>query len=455
MNNYEDYEDIKQPPHSIAAEQSVLGGLMIDARLFDDVCEILEPSDFFTPRHRIIYDAMIRVNEDGDGVDIVTVCEAIPNLSEIGGMSYIAEIATQTPSAANTKGYAKAVKVKSQERSIITASYSIGDLGFNPDMTVDEKISSAQQLVMCIGESSAEEQLTNNQVLYRWIDKLEDRFKNGNSFGLSTGLKDLDTRLHGLQSPDLIILAARPAMGKTTLAVQMAAHAAITDGVPTLVFTLEMSRDQLYDKMVSLISSIPFDRIKKGTLLEEDWPKLSSAVTRMKDKPLFIDERSSLHVNQIAATARRINRKSKLGLIVIDYLQLVRGDGDNRTGEVGNITRMLKSLAKDLDCPVLALSQLSRKCEERGDKRPISSDLRDSGEIEQDADILLFMYRDEVYDKASQAKGVTEIITRKFRGGEIGTDFVTSRLEMSRFDNMAHGYVPPVPEVKTGKGFNY
>lgn len=458
MNIYEDMQHmsgLNLPPHSQQAEQAVLGGLMIDSRLIDEVSEIIQVSDFFAPKHRIIYQAIHKVYESGDGIDLVTVCGAIADLSEVGGIAYIAEIATNTPSATNTRGYAKAVKVKAQERAIIAAGNAISGYGFDTDMTIDEKIASAQQSVMTIGETVEEAELTNNEVLKQWVEDLDDRFNNGTSFGLSTGFKDLDTRTHGLHGPDLIILAARPAMGKSTLAFQIAANAAINENKPILIFSLEMSRKQIYDKMVSSIGNIRADRIKKGTLDGDDWPKLSGAISKMKDKPIYIDDRGGLHINQIAAAARRTNRKNKLGLVVVDYLQLVRGDGDNRTGEIGSVSRALKNLAKELDCPVMALSQLSRKVEERANKRPINSDLRDSGEIEQDADIIMFIYRDEVYNENSNEKGVAEIIITKFRNGEIGTERLSSRLECSKFENMAYGYEPPEPEVKPKKKFDY
>jgi replicative DNA helicase len=218
---------------------------------------------------------------------------------------------------------------------------------------------------------------------------------------------------------------------------------------------LEMSRNQLYDKMVSSVSGIKFDKIKKGTLESDDWPKLSSAVTRMKDRKIHVLDRAGMHINQIAAASRRINRKEKLGLVVVDYLQLIRGDGNNRTEQVGSISRALKGLAKELDCPVLALSQLSRAVEQRPNKRPVNADLRDSGEIEQDADIIMFIYRDEVYNENSPEKGIAEIITTKFRNGEIGTDRLMTRLDCSRFENLAHGYEPPEEEYKPKKKFSY
>lgn len=451
-NMYEDLELIRQPPHSIEAEQSVLGGMMIDSSLVDEVREIITPADFFAPKNRIIYEAITRLADSGDGIDLVTVCGAIPNLGDIGGPEYVAEIAVNTPTAAHVKAYAKAVKRKSQERAICSAGMAIADFGYDTEMAIDEKIASAQQAVMSIGETQEEVELSGNQHLLNWVTDLDNKFHNGDTFGLSTGFKDLDTRLHGLHAPDLVILAARPAMGKSTLAFQMAAHAAFIEESPTLVFSLEMSRKQIYDKMVSSLGNILFDRIKKVTLQEDDWPKLSAAVARMKDKPLYIDDRGGLHINQIAAACRRINRKEKLGLVVVDYLQLVRGDGDNRTGEVGHVSRMLKSLAKEIDCPVVALSQLSRKVEERPNKRPINSDLRDSGEIEQDADIIVFIYRDEVYNEDSPSKGVAEIIFTKFRGGEIGTDYLNSDLAHSRFKDLAHPYTPPPPPEKKRKG---
>lgn len=458
MDMYEDMQGmsgLNLPPHSQQAEQAVLGGLMIDAKLIDEVSELIQSSDFFAPKHRIIYEAIHKVYASGDGIDLVTVCEAIPDLNEIGGIAYVAEIAMNTPSATNTRGYAKAVKLKAQERAIIAAGNAIAGFGYDKDMSIDEKIASAQQSVMTIGETSDEAELTNNEVLKQWVDALDDRFTNGTSFGLPTGLKALDERFHGLHGPDLIILAARPAMGKTTLALNMAESAAISEGKPVLIFSLEMSRNQLYDKMVSSVSGIKFDRIKKGTLEGEDWSRLTGAVNKMKDRKIHVLDRAGMHINQIAAAARRINRKEKLGLIVVDYLQLVRGDGNSRTEQVGSISRGLKGLAKELDCPVMALSQLSREVEKRPNKRPVNADLRDSGEIEQDADIIMFIYRDEVYNENSPEKGIAEIITTKHRNGEIGTDRLTTRLECSRFENMAHGYEPPPPIASKKASFDY
>jgi replicative DNA helicase len=458
MDMYEDMQSmsgLNLPPHSQQAEQAVLGGLMIDSRLIDEVSEIIQTSDFFAPKHRIIYEAIHKVYASGDGIDLVTVCEAISDLDDIGGIAYVAEIAMNTPGAANTKGYAKAVKLKAQERAIISAGNAIAGYGYDKDMGIDEKIASAQQSVMAIGETVEEAELTNNEILKQWVENLDDRFRNGNSFGLSTGFKDLDERLNGFKAPNLIVLAARPGMGKSTLAFQMAANAALRDEVPTLIFSLEMSRDEIYDKMISGVGGIKFDRVLKGTLEEDDWPKLSSVVQLMKDKPLHIDDRGGLHINQVLSAARRVNRKAKLGLIVVDYLQLIRGDGANRTAEVGQISRSLKALAKELHCPVIALSQLSRKVEERPNKRPMNSDLRDSGEIEQDADIIMFVYRDEEYNENSTHKGVAEIIVSKFRNGRLGTTYLSSQLDYSKFENMAHAYNPPPDEPKQKKKFSY
>jgi replicative DNA helicase len=458
MDMYEDMQSmsgLNLPPHSQQAEQAVLGGLMIDSRLIDEVSEIIQTSDFFAPKHRIIYEAIHKVYASGDGIDLVTVCEAISDLDDIGGIAYVAEIAMNTPGAANTKGYAKAVKLKAQERAIISAGNAIAGYGYDKDMGIDEKIASAQQSVMAIGETVEEAELTNNEILKQWVENLDDRFRNGNSFGLSTGFKDLDAWLNGFKAPNLIVLAARPGMGKSSIAFQMAAHAALREEVPTLIFSLEMSRDEIYDKMISCVGGINFDRVLKGTLEEDDWPKLSSVVQLMKDKPLHIDDRGGLHINQVLSAARRVNRKAKLGLIVVDYLQLIRGDGANRTAEVGQISRSLKALAKELHCPVIALSQLSRKVEERPNKRPMNSDLRDSGEIEQDADIIMFIYRDEVYNENSTHKGVAEIIVSKFRNGRLGTTYLSSQLDYSKFENMAHAYNPPPDEPKQKKKFDY
>lgn len=453
-NNYSP-ELLKIPPHNMDAEQSIIGGLLIEPQKFDDVADYVTAEDFFGVVHRELFRVIAGMSAAGKPIDVINVADALPDIEAIGGIGALMDLANSVPTTAKIVSHAKLVSAKAKERAIIAAASNIGEIGFNGSLTVDEKISAAQQAVMAIGESEGERQLYGNDYLKKWVDLLEERHNDqSGGFGISTGMKHLDERLNGWQPSDLVLLAARPAMGKTTLAMQMAATAAC-DGYGVLVFSLEMPKDQTYNKMISSLAEIDYSRIRSGQLIPDEWPKLSSAVSRLKDKPLYVDDRSGLHVNQILATARRINRKTPLSLIVIDYLQLVRGTGDNRTAEIGSISRALKGLAKDLQCTVLALSQLNRGLETRQNKRPVNADLRDSGELEQDADVILFVYRDEVYSENSDDKGIAEIITGKFRNGTIGVDRLRTRLDVSKFTDVEPGYRPPVQAKPKPKGLDY
>lgn len=458
--DYDEFAGLKTPPCSIEAEQSVIGAILIDSRLVDDVSEVIQAGDFFRPENRTIFETIQAMHSEGTGIDLVTLAERLAStgkLDAVGGAGYLAEVAGLTPTTANTIAYANAVRTKALDRGMITAANEIAELGFDGDVPTSEKLATAQQLVMALGETEAEKQLYGNDALRDWVDGIDERFNGeGGGFGVATGLKDVDARLNGLQPSDLILLAARPSMGKSTLAFQIAGHAAAND-VATMVFSLEMSRRQVYDKIGACLGQIPLGRLRKGELVDEEWAKLSATVQRLKDKPLYVDDRAALHVNQVRATARRMHRRQPLGLIVVDYLQLLRGDGENRTNEIGSISRSLKALAKELDCPVVALSQLNRGLEDRTNKRPRNSDLRESGSLEQDADVILFVYRDEVYNPDTTYKGVAELICGKFRNGEIGTDYLASRLEYSRFENLAKPFevVDNEPDRKRCAGFDY
>ncbi|MBQ0795764.1 replicative DNA helicase, partial [Zhongshania sp.] len=392
-----------------------------------------------------IYRAILKVRRLGDGVDLLTVAEAIPDLHEVGGAGYLAEIAANTPSTTNLLGYARAVKVKSQERAIIAAASAISESGYDTELSIDEKISAAQKLVMAIGETQAETALLEtNSALKKWTDEIDKRYMGEGAQGLMTGFKDIDKRTNGLQPADLIILAARPSMGKTTMAMNIAEHVAIDNRKPVLVFSMEMGGMSLWDRMGASLTGIPFDLIRRGKLRDDDWPKLSEGVSRAKNAPLYIDERAALGINQIQATARRLHRKLPLSLIVVDYLQLATAKSESREREVSRISGGLKALAKELNVPVIALSQLNRDLEKRNNKRPMNADLRDSGSLEQDADLIFFIYRDEVYNDRSTQKGIAELICTKFRNGEIGTDYLATRLEYSRFENLIKPYAPVV-----------
>ncbi|MBN49962.1 MAG: replicative DNA helicase [Spongiibacteraceae bacterium] len=438
-----DTATLKMPPHSLEAEQSVLGGLLIRGQLFDDVSEIVSAEDFFQPRHRELFEAMGRVSRSGDGIDVVTVAENTHDIDRLGGIAYLAELVVDTPAVANIRAYAKVVRERSTLRTLIEAAQRIADSGFNPDgRSSAEILAEAQGLIMGIGEVEAETQLYGNPALAAWVESVDERFRGGGCKGLMTGLREVDKRTNGLQPADLVIVAGRPSMGKSTLAFQIAGDAAVNDQA-VMVFSMEMPRNQIYDKVGAGLGKIPLERMKTGQLQNEDWAALTGAVSRLKDKPFFVDDRSALRVSQIAATARRMHAKTPLKLIVVDYIQLMEAEGKSPNERISSITKGLKALAKDLNCPVVALSQLNRNCESRTDKRPMMSDLRDSGSIEQDADLICFVYRDERYNENTAEKGIAELIWSKYRNGVIGTDRVCSRLEISRFDDLAYGYEPP------------
>lgn len=438
---------LKLPPHSLEAEQSVLGGLMIDARMIDDVADLIAPEDFYRPSHQRIFQTLTALQAEGTGIDVVTLAERLASrgeLDEVGGSVYLAEIAASTPSTANIVAYANAVRVKAQERALVAAGNLVADLGFDTTgMTIDEKIAGAQQAVMAIGECKEEMRLLeSNHALTAWVEQVDRRFNGEATLGLMTGFADIDRRTNGLQPQDLVLIAARPSMGKTAFAMNIAKHVAIDNRGPVLVFSMEMSGMGLWERMGSSLANIPLDRLRRGQLMPEDWKRLNAGVGRAKNAPLYIDERAALGIHQIQATARRLHRKTPLSLIVVDYLQLATARADNREREVSKVSAGLKALAKELNIPVIALSQLNRDLEKRNDKRPINADLRDSGSLEQDADQIFFLYRDEYYNAKTNSPGVAEIICSKFRNGRTGTDYLASRLEYSRFENLEGTHSP-------------
>lgn len=460
-----DMDHLRTPPHSVPAEQAVLGGLMIDPGAFGDVAEILTAEDFYRPEHRIMWSHMVELNESGSGMDVVELAQALGRSGEIaniGGVAYIAEVAGNTPSAANILNYARAVRDRSLLRGMIVAGNDIASAAYDPGQTpTSDLIDQAQAKVMALGEQVAVSTETTNQILKRVIETIDRRFNSGGEItGLATGFADIDKRLRGLQPSDLIIIAARPSMGKTTFAMNIAEHCATALKKRVLVFSMEMPAEQLIERMTSSISKINLDRVLDGKLEEDDWPRLSAAVNRMNNMPLVIDDRAALSIQQIRNAARKHHQREPLSLIIVDYLQLARGASDNRNEEVSQISRGLKAIAKELKVPVVALSQLSRKVEDRPDKRPRNSDLRDSGSIEQDADIVMMLYRDEIYYKEdTDRKGILDVETTKFRNGEIGTDSLACNLHRARFDNLSHEARPPPisrgGRSKKSKGLNY
>lgn len=436
--------EIRLPPHSVESEQALLGGLLIAGELaWDRVGDIVSETDFYRDDHRRIYRHIRRLVETGQTVDVLTVSTAIEQSNEVdqtGGLGYLGEIANATPSAANIAAYAKVVVEKSRMRALVMLADEIGSLALSSGtMTAQERLDEAEGRLMALIQSSAsasDEPTPLNEILSGVVQDIEDRVaRDCQVSGLPSGLADLDRMVDGFKPGDLIILAGRPSMGKSALALNFAEHAAVVEGKPAMVFSLEMSGRQLASRTLSSIGRINNKRMASGKLTDDDWDSMTSALGRLHAAPLIIDETPALSAAQIRSRARRQYRKHKngLALIVIDYLQLMRGHGENRHQELSAITKALKEIAKTLHVPVICLSQLSRKVEDRGDKRPMLSDLRESGAIEEDADVVMMVYRDEYYHPDSTFKGVAEILVRKNRMGECGDVRAIFQPEFSRF----------------------
>lgn len=441
---------LKMPPHSFEAEQSVLGGLLLDNNAWDRVAEKVSETDFYSRPHRLIFQAMHRLAQASNPVDLITVQEELERheaLETVGGFSYLVEIAKNTPSAANIGAYADIVRERAVVREMIAVANEIAEAGFDPQgRNSSDLLDLAETKVFKIAESrtSANEGPQPLRVLLeKTIDRIEDLYKNPHQgiTGVSSGYTDLDKKTAGLQSSDLIIVAARPSMGKTTFAMNLCEHAALTNDKPVLIFSLEMPSEQIIMRMLASLGRIDQTRIRTGQLDDEDWARLSSTMGMLLEKgQLYIDDSSGLTPTEVRSRARRVAREhGGISMIMVDYLQLmtVPSLSDNRTLEIAEISRSLKALAKELQVPVVALSQLNRSLEQRADKRPVNSDLRESGSIEQDADLIMFIYRDEVYHDDSPDKGIAEIIIGKQRNGPIGKVRLTFQGQFSRFDNYA------------------
>lgn len=442
-------EKLKIPPHSIEAEQSVLGSMLIAPDSWDKVAEIVVEDDFYNRSHQTIYSSILRLLGKSQPIDLITVSEDLENLDQLeeaGGFAYLGELAKNTPSAANVTAYAQIIKERAITRELIGVAHEIADVGYNPEGRVSsEMLDMAESRVFEIAEKRTgknEGPRDVESVLGKTIDRLEALVKSDKVVtGVSTGYTDLDKKTSGLQSSDLIIVAARPSMGKTTFAMNLCENAMLLEDKPVLVFSLEMPSEQIMMRMLASLSRVDQTKIRTAQLDDEDWARMSNTMAMLKDKDnLFIDDSSGLTPMEVRTRARKLARdRGGISLIMIDYLQLMQVPGlsENRTLEIAEISRSLKSLAKELEVPVVALSQLNRSLEQRADKRPINSDLRESGSIEQDADLIMFIYRDEVYNESSTEKGVAEIIIGKQRNGPIGTSRLTFQGQFSRFDNYA------------------
>ncbi|GAB3372745.1 replicative DNA helicase [Spongiibacter taiwanensis] len=445
------FAQLKLPPHSLEAEQSVLGGLMIANEVWDAVADVIGEGDFFRAEHRKLFAQMARLVEQQQPIDVVTLAEALASaghLEDVGGAAYLAEIASNTPSVANIRAYAQAVRERATFRSLISVANEIADSSFNPEgRSSEEVLDEAERRIMQIAEDRPKmgglEPI--NPLLKEAVEKIDELFNNDAAItGLTTGFEKLDEMTSGLQNSDLIIVAARPSMGKTTFAMNLVENALLKSEKPMLVFSMEMPASQLMMRMLSSVGRIDQGRVRTGRLEEDDWPKLSAAVSKLKDRPLYIDDTPALTPTELRSRARKILREhGSIGMIMIDYLQLMqvagRG-GEGRTAEISEISRSLKGIAKEFGCPVVALSQLNRALEQRPNKRPVNSDLRESGAIEQDADVIMFIYRDEVYNEESPDKGTAEIIIGKQRNGPIGTARLSFIGKYTRFENLAFGF---------------
>ncbi len=441
-------DSLKVPPHSIEAEQSVLGGLMLDNEAWLQVVERVIEGDFYRRDHSEIFRAIEALANDGKPYDVVTLAEWLQQneqLETIGGLQYLAQLSENTPSAANIAAYADIVRERSVLRSLVRIGTDIADSGYRTEgRSADELLDSAERMVFAIAERESRGKRGFRRVkdlLVDALDRIDLLFQRDNPItGVATGFYEVDTMTSGLQPADLVIVAGRPSMGKTAFAVNIAQHAAIKESLPVAMFSMEMPSEQLAMRMLSSLGRIDQHKIRTGKLGDDDWPRLTHAVGILSEVNMYIDDTPALSPGELRTRCRRLAREHGLGLVVVDYLQLmqVHGSKENRATEISEISRSLKALAKELNVPVMALSQLNRSLEQRQDKRPVMSDLRESGAIEQDADVIMFIYRDEVYDEDSVDKGIAEIIIGKQRNGPIGTRKLRFFGEYTTFENLAH-----------------
>jgi len=444
---------LRIPPHSVEAESSVLGGLLLDNGAWDRVGDLLHEGDFYRFEHRMVFGAIGALINASKPADVITVFEQLlgqGKAEEIGGLAYLNALAQYVPSAGNIRRYAEIVRERSILRKLVSASDEISTTAFNPQgRPVATILDEAEQKIFNIGEEGARNRQgfqAMDSLVVALLDRVQEMADNPNDVtGVPTGFYDLDRMTAGFQAGDLIVLAARPSMGKTALAINIAEHVALNEGLPVAVFSMEMGAAQLAVRIVGSIGRIDQSHLRTGKLTDEEWPRLTEAIEKLRTISLHIDESAGLTSSELRANARRLSRQcGKLGLIVVDYLQLMSGssnsDGENRATELGEISRGLKMLAKELQCPVMALSQLNRSVESRPDKRPMMSDLRESGAIEQDADIIMFIYRDEYYTKdACKEPGVAEVIIAKQRNGPTGVVKLAFLKPITKFESLASG----------------
>lgn len=458
MNALTEVRDMKVPPQNQEAEQSVLGAMLLDNDAINRVVEELTPEDFYRGAHRRVFDSIIALYQQNEPADLVTITTHLKNhggLDEVGGASYLASLVDRVPSAANVGSYARIVREKAVLRKLIEGATQIAESGYQLEGNVDQCVDNAEKIIFDIAQKRLKQGFASvREVVKDSFKAIEQLYERKELItGVSTGYKDLDRITCGFQKSDLIIVAGRPSMGKTAFAINICEHAAIEMGVTCAIFSLEMSKEQLVQRMLCSRAEVEAGKLRGGFLAESDWPKLTRAAGLLSEAPIFIDDTPAINVLEVRAKARRLQKNYGLGLIVVDYLQLMRGIGriESREREISEISRALKALAKELSVPVVALSQLNRGVEARQDKRPQLSDLRESGAIEQDADVIAFVYRDEMYNKESPDAGKAEIIIGKQRNGPTGKVMLAFRGAYTRFDDLAVGvddYVePPMGEV--------
>lgn len=434
--------NVRMPPHSIEAEQSMLGALMLDKDAIIKVADLVNPKDFYKSSHQKIYESAISLYEKNEPIDVLTLSNKLEEKSlidEIGGSSYLASLVNMVPTASNITYYAKVIRKKSILRKLIHAASEISEMGYNEAEDVEKVLDEAEQALFSISQKSLKQEFTSiNKILHSAFDRLDELHKNkGEMRGVPTGFKDLDNLLSGLQKSDLVILAARPSMGKTSLALDIARNVGSIYKIPVGIFSLEMSSDQLVDRMIAAESDIDLWRLRTGNLKNEDFEKINETMGKLSEAPIFIDDTASANIMEMRTMARRLQAEHKLGLIIIDYLQLMEGRGsENRVQEISEISRGLKNLAKELNIPIVALSQLSRAVESRPDQRPKLSDLRESGSIEQDADVVMFIYREGRINPDSENKNVAEIIIAKHRNGPVGNKKLFWKEESASYKNL-------------------
>ncbi len=441
--------DVRAPPHSLEAEQSVLGGLLIDSSAWDQVADVVLAEDFYRPDHRLIFEGIGALATTGKPCDVVTVSEHLERngrLEDAGGLAYLGTLARDTPTAANVRTYAEIVRERSLLRRLIAVGTGIAASAFNNEgSSARDLVDRAEQGVFAIAEAGfrgRDGAVPVRTLLPEIIDQIDELHTNPDKpRGLNTGFADFDKLTGGLRPGDLVVVAGRPSMGKSALAVNIAEYAAINPNIraSVAIFSMEMPSDQVVTRMLSSIGSVPLASLRSGRISDEDWVRITGATSQLSEAKIFVDETPALTPTELRARARRVKREHGLGLIVVDYLQLMQvpGTKENRATEIAEISRGLKVLAKELAVPVIALSQLNRSVEQREHKKPVMSDLRESGSIEQDSDIILLIYRDEVYNRDTTKKGIAEIDVAKHRNGEIGTFLLTFQGQYTRFVNFA------------------